>query len=178
MFGDFSISLFIMLVLMVFVRSAARRIMSMKKNPFTQSGFEPENFRLVSQCLNWLRYPACTPSHFVFALHVQSSKGNHGLSTGFQLLFTMFCDVYYIQFVPTVLLDLSCCRLKSFAAFRVSLEKSCLLIQGRCIYTEGPRTHHTAHFSYKSITHRESKCEQRSERCVIIQSCWSEGVRL
>ena len=38
----------------------------------------------------------------------------------------------------------------------VSLEKSCLFIQGRCIYTEVPRTSHTTHFYYKSILQIDS----------------------
>ena len=100
----------------------------------------------------------CTPSQILhLAFRVHSTKENHSLLTAFGVSFTLFCDVCYIRFVPTVLLDLSCYRLKSLSALRVSLIKSCLCIQGRCIYTEGPRTPHTAYFYYKSITHRESR---------------------
>jgi len=128
----------------------------------------------------WTNCPtACTPSQFLhLAVHAHSTKEIYSLLTAFGLSLTVFRDVCYIRFVPTVLLDLSCYRLKSLTVVRVSLIKPCLCIQGRCIYTEGPRTPHTAYFYFKSITHRESRCEQRSERRVIFQSSWSEGVRL
>jgi hypothetical protein len=71
---------------------------------------------------------ACPPSQFLYlAVHVQSTKENYGLSTGFFCVpFTVFCDVCCVQFVPTMLLHLYACRLKALAPVRVSLVKSCL----------------------------------------------------
>ena len=74
---------------------------------------------MVSQCLNQLRY-RLSPSQFVHrTVPVQTTKENYDLLTGFDVPFTVFCDVCYIQFVPTVLLDLSCGHLKYFAAVHV-----------------------------------------------------------
>ena len=157
-------------------RNAAGRIMSMKNFNYTIRNRTPRPFGWYRSA--WTNCAtACSPSQFLYlAVHVQSTKENYSLLTVFDVPFTVFCDVCYIQFVPTVSLDLSSCRLKSLTSVRVSLLNSCLCIQGRCIYTEGPRTSHTMHFHYKidspsRIEMRTAQRETRHNSIFLVGGC-------